>query len=266
MRKIYIILSSVLAVVSQNALADNNVVLNDESGVAYESAQTSRWGLGLGVAVQSSVYKNYDNDAVIIPLVNYKGDYFYIEGLSAGVYFINDQQHQMFADVTYQGLNFDPDDTSHDQLRRLDKRRSTVMAGLGYNYQDTWGSLRFHVAADILGRSDGLVADARYSYVAYNHNGFFFSPNIGLEWFNGDHNRYYYGVTHWESSRSGLPAYAPSSSWSPYVGFSAGYQLNSNFDLFMHGRLNILSDEVKDSPMVDADYHGVLAIGAKYNF
>ncbi|MDF0606524.1 MipA/OmpV family protein [Neisseriaceae bacterium TC5R-5] len=262
MNKLFI--PAILALLGcQNALANTqslpSSVLNDTA--MYDSG----WAIGIGAAIQSPPYKDYDNQTRALPIISYKGEHFYIEGLSAGVYLYKDKQQSIYADISYQGLNFDPGDTDNAQLRLLDKRKSTVMAGLGYNYKDSWGSLGIHAAGDTLGRSDGLLVDLKYSY-PFLIDKLQLAPSVGVEWANSKHNDYYYGIDNNEASRSGLPAYSVGSTASPYLGLFAGYQINRNFSVFMNGRVMFLHSDIKDSPMVDANQSSAVVLGVQYRF
>ncbi|HHK5767629.1 TPA: MipA/OmpV family protein, partial [Serratia marcescens] len=60
--------------------------------------------------------------------------------------------------------------------------------------------------------------------------------------------------------------YTPGDSWAPYLELSANYQINKSWNAFFVGRYVKLSDEVKDSPMVDKSYTGLLMTGVSYTF
>ncbi|SVK53275.1 MltA-interacting protein precursor [Acinetobacter baumannii] len=85
-------------------------------------------------------------------------------------------------------------------------------------------------------------------------------------WNSKNQNKYYYGVSANESRRSGLDSYTPSDSWAPYLELSANYQINKSWNAFFVGRYVKLSDEVKDNPMVDKSYTGLLMTGVSYTF
>lgn len=49
-------------------------------------------------------------------------------------------------------------------MKALDKRRSTVMAGLRYNHTADWGVVSAEYLGDVLDNSDGFTADLSYLY------------------------------------------------------------------------------------------------------
>lgn len=233
------------------------------SSEAMESR--NKWGIGLGIATQSSVYRDYDNVISGFPLLSYEGDYFFLRGLSAGVSLVKNTNHTVHIDISYEFSSFNPKNTDDLQMKKLDKRRATAMLGVGYSYQDTWGIMHAHVGADILGKSKGILMDVGYMYPITLGN-LRVTPGIGVQWANKKHNNYYYGISEKEAAKSGLNAYEAGNGFTPYVDISLQYKLQKDWDLFMSGRLNILSDNVKKSPMVNKSNSGSLALGVKYSF
>lgn len=225
----------------------------------------NRWGVGIGVAAQSRIYKEYDRRVSGVPVLSYEGDVFFIRGLAVGLNLYRESGHNIFADVHYEYLNFNPKDTNNLQLKELDRRKATAMAGIGYNYRDTWGVLYLRASADILGKSNGILVDAGYIY-PFMLGRIRVVPRIGIEWASENHNNYYYGISEKESVRSGLPAYELSNDFSPYLDLSLQYAIDRDWGVFMRGRVNALSSDIKDSPMVDKSYGIALGMGVKYSF
>ncbi|MEG1348127.1 MAG: MipA/OmpV family protein, partial [Hafnia sp.] len=87
-----------------------------------------------------------------------------------------------------------------------------------------------------------------------------------VTWNSANQNDYYFGVSGSESNRSGYKRYTADDSWNPYVELTARYQINSSWNAFFTGRYIRLSDEVKDSPMIDKSYSGLLWTGVTYTF
>ncbi len=85
--------------------------------------------LGAGVGVIDQPYKGYDSEAYLIPAVSYDGDSFWFRGLGGGYYLWNDAADTLSVMAYWSPMYFKPDDSNDHQLRRLDKRKSTMMAG-----------------------------------------------------------------------------------------------------------------------------------------
>lgn len=162
-------------------------------------------------------------------------------------------------------MYFKPDDSTDHQLRRLDKRKSTVMAGVSWSHHTLYGFLRTSLAADVLDNSNGVVGDVAWLY-RYVNGGFTLMPGIGVAWSSQKQNDYYYGVSRRESVRTGLERYKVDSGWAPYLEVSANYSFASNWGIYGAARYSRLSDEVKNSPMVDKSWDGLFSTGITYRF
>ena len=150
-------------------------------------------------------------------------------------------------------------------MKQLDRRRGTLMAGLAYSHAASWGILRTSVVADTLGYSDGYLWDNTYLY-RFDLGDWTVTPGVGVTWSSERLNRYYFGISGKEASRSGLNAYSPDGDWSPYAELSTNYRINDSWSAWATGRYVRLSDEVKDSPMVDRSYTVVFGAGVSYRF
>lgn len=235
------------AITATSALADNN------------------FSVGAGVGVLETPYKDYDRDVVPVPVITYEGDDFWFRGLGGGYYLWNDESDKLSITAYYSPFEFKPKDSDNWQLRRLDKRKATLMAGLSYVHNTQYGFLRTSLAGDTLDNSNGISWDLAWLY-RYTNGGLTLTPGIGLEWSSENMNEYYYGVSGKESRRSGLDRYDPDSDWSPYLELSASYKLTDAWSVYGVGRYTHLSSEVKDSPMVDKSWAGALSAGVTYNF
>jgi len=235
------------AITATSALADNN------------------FSVGAGVGVLETPYKDYDRDVVPVPVITYEGDDFWFRGLGGGYYLWNDESDKLSITAYYSPFEFKPKDSDNWQLRRLDKRKATLMAGLSYVHNTEYGFLRTSLAGDTLDNSNGISWDLAWLY-RYTNGGLTLTPGIGLEWSSENMNEYYYGVSGKESRRSGLDRYDPDSDWSPYLELSASYKLTDAWSVYGVGRYTHLSSEVKDSPMVDKSWAGALSAGVTYSF
>jgi outer membrane protein len=233
--------------------------------VCAQSAQAGTWSLGASALVSPDPYRGYQDRVYPVPVINYEGDDFYFRTLTAGYYLWKDQQNQLSLMGYFSPLGYRPGDSDDDRMKQLNKRRGTLMAGLAYSHFAEWGILRTTFTGDTLNYSNGMVGDFAYLY-KFDLGDFTLVPGVGVAWSSKNQNKYYYGISENESRRSGLDSYTPSDSWAPYVELSANYQINKDWDAFFVGRYISLSSEVKDSPMVDKSYTGVLMTGVKYTF
>lgn len=150
-------------------------------------------------------------------------------------------------------------------MRELDRRRDTVMGGFTYKHKADWGTLRFIGSGDMLGISNGLRAETAYLY-SFQADKWTLTPGIGIKWDSENQNRYEYGISSKESRNSGLKRYQPGSSWTPFLELSGNYRFDENWTAFAAGRVDHMSSEVKDSPMVNKSVSAIVWTGFTYTF
>jgi outer membrane protein len=197
--------------------------------------------------------------------VTYEGDNFWFRGLGGGYYLWNDNADKLSVMAYYDPMHFKPGDSDNNQLRRLDKRKSSMMAGLSYVHNTQYGFLRTALLADVLDNSNGFVWDLAWLY-RYTNGGLTLTPGIGVEWNSDKQNDYYYGVSGAESRRSGLNSYDSDSGWNPYLELTANYRFLGDWSVYGIARYTRLSDEITDSPMVDKSWSGLISTGITYTF
>lgn len=232
---------------------------------ATSALADNKFSVGAGVGVLETPYKDYDRKVVPVPVITYEGDDFWFRGLGGGYYLWNDESDKLSVTAYYSPFEFKPKDSDNWQLRQLDKRKATLMAGLSYVHNTQYGFLRTSLAGDTLDNSNGISWDLAWLY-RYTNGGLTLTPGIGVEWSSENMNEYYYGISGKESRRSGLDRYDPDSDWSPYLELSASYKLSDDWSVYGVGRYTHLSSEVKDSPMVDKSWAGALSAGVTYSF
>lgn len=236
-------------------------------GLLSSAAVAGTWSLGGSVLAQSTPYKGIKSkDYVIpVPIVNYENEDFYFHTLAAGYYLWNDKVDQLSIDAYYYPQFFRPKDNDDHAMRQLDRRRDTVMGGFTYRHVADWGTIRAIASGDVLGISNGLRGELAYLYGFHGDN-WAVVPGIGVKWDSENQNRYEYGISSKESRNSGLARYRPGDSWTPYVEVSGNYQFNENWSAFAMGRVDRLSNEVKDSPMVNKSVSAIMWSGVTYTF
>ncbi|MDY0920540.1 MipA/OmpV family protein [Leclercia sp. CFBP8987] len=238
------------------------IIVATSVSTAYAENQ---WSVGAGVGVINSPYKQYDRDIYPVPVITYEGDNFWFRGLGGGYYLWNDQTDKLSIMAYYDPTHFKPGDSDSYQLRQLDKRKSTMMAGVSWVHNTEYGFLRTALAGDTLDNSNGYIWDLAWLY-RYTNGGLTLTPGIGVEYHSDNYNDYYYGVSHKESRRSGLNSYDADDGWNPYLELTASYKFAPDWNVYATGRYNRLSDEVKDSPMVDKSWTGLMSVGLTYSF
>ncbi len=122
-------------------------------------------------------YKDYDSDVYPVPVVTYESDNFWFRGLGGGYYLWNDDTDKLSVMAYWSPMYFKPGDSDDNRLRSLDKRKSTMMAGLSYIHNTQYGFLRTSLAGDTLDNSNGIVWDLAWLY-RYTNGGLTLTPGL----------------------------------------------------------------------------------------
>lgn len=221
--------------------------------------------IGAAVNVGSSPYKDYDVQVTPLPIISLESEYVYIRDLAAGVKLFNHENLEISAFIGYDPNSFDPGDSDDRRLRRLDNRWSSAVAGVNARLISEYGELHVRVAADILGHSDGVTAAAGYEY-SLELGPVTVGADVGTYWASADYNDYYYGVSGKESRKSGLSSYNAGAGFSPYAALALSATFAERWTAFCRGEVVFLSDEIRNSPMVDASTTQNLTVGLTYSF
>lgn len=229
------------------------------------AAHASDTSLGLAAGIGDFGYRDTDPLVLPLPMIDYEYNNFFIHNLNAGYYLWNDTSNKFAVNVWYNPLSYNHDDTDNEQMKQLNNRHSTAMAGLTWTHLADWGVIRTAVSADILGNSDGVVADVGYLYPIHSGN-WTVVPGIGVTWNSSDQNNYYYGISHDESVRSGYSEYSADDSWNPWLELAMKYQINENWHVSGLVRAVSLSNNISGSPMVDNDLSTQAVLGVAYDF
>ncbi|PXZ06785.1 MltA-interacting protein MipA [Gilliamella apicola] len=221
--------------------------------------------LGIGLGWSNSPYKSYSSSYYPVPHIDYDNGSFFIDDLSAGIYAINDDSQSLSFGARYLANEFKPHDSDNHKLKQLDSRHSTVLAEIDYAINTNWGIFSGSIGADVLDKSNGILVNTGYT-VPYIQGNFIVAPTIGINWANSKHNDYYYGISHKESSRSGLHYFNAESSFTPYFEINAQYFVTDNIATFGGVHIDKLTGDAADSPMVDDTTITSIYMGVSYKF
>lgn len=205
-----------------------------------------------------------DNQITVLPQAFYDNNRVYIEGAEAGFYPYKDTRHHLRAGVSYDGRSFDPKN-AHGNLTGLNERKSSALAHASYMYITPYGGLRAKATTDLLNKHQGQTLSLAH-VSKFTKDAWSLYPTFGATWQSQDYNNYYYGVSHDESLRSGVPAYQPKSSWSLFASATVNYQATPSISVFANQNIEWLSDTQKRSPMTGKDIESKTRIGFNYHF
>ncbi|ARU94157.1 MltA-interacting protein MipA [Tatumella citrea] len=228
-------------------------------------AENTPLTVGASVLYMQSPYHGDKDRYYPFPLLNYEGDHFFISGWQAGYYLWKDNSDQLSVIITSSGQEYRPKKNDFSDMRQLDKRHLTLMAGGMWRHTADWGVVKTSLVGDVLGESNGMIWTTDWHY-PLTLGGFTLNPGVGLSWNSARETGYYYGVSQDESSRSGIASYHSGDSWNPYAEVSAVYPLTSRWQLGVGGRYQWFDNAVKDSPMVSKSGQVMVWSGVSYTF
>ncbi|MFW2177051.1 MULTISPECIES: MipA/OmpV family protein [unclassified Moraxella] len=228
--------------------------------------KNARLKMGANASFNQYAYAQ-DNDVTFMPQAFYDNNRVYIEGAEAGMYGYKDAQNEWRLTLGYDSRQFNPEDATKAPLKGLDEREWSVMAGSSYMRITPYGGFKVQAETDALGRNKGTgVKLAHLSKFKLLDDKVTVYPELGLQWFDDKYNNYYFGVSQQESTKSGVAKYQADSSVSPYLNVSASYAITPKWSAFISQNVEWLSDEQKDSPLVEDNINSKTKIGFNYQF
>ncbi|RKS86036.1 outer membrane scaffolding protein for murein synthesis (MipA/OmpV family) [Orbus hercynius] len=233
--------------------------------IASFSAQATPISVGLGASWTDSPYKGYGAVYYPLPHIVFENEVFFINNFTAGAYLYNDNNQKISLGLSYLPLQFKPSDSDNHQMKQLDKRHSTVVAEARYSIATQYGNFATGIGADILNESNSVLIGASYSY-PISGDRWVIEPKVGFLWANDKHNDYYYGVSHSEATRSGLAYHDAKSSFTPYVSLIGSYTLTQSFSTYVGVRVDKLTGDAKNSPMIANSTIPSVFAGINYSF
>lgn len=246
----------------------HNVIISTIAILLMTSAYTAQAkpsSVGLGASWTDAPYKGYGAVYYPLPHIVFDNDVFFINNFTAGAYLYNQDQQKISVGISYLPIQFRPQDSDDSQMKLLDKRKSTLMAEAKYSLSTKLGDFSASISGDILDESNSILIGASYSYPIYGER-WAIIPRIGFTWANDKHNNYYYGISHSEAVYSGLAYHDAKSSFTPYFSLIGNYALTENVGTYVGMRVDQLTGDVKNSPMISNSLVPSIFAGVNYSF
>lgn len=220
--------------------------------------------VGLNAHYADAGYTDYDSSVAVVPTFFYDNDSVYARGNQLGYNFIKDDENELSVFAQYGGISYDADN-ANGAFAGLDDRDTSIMAGASYLRITPYGAIRGQAMADVMDKSGGKIGKLEY-IARFGKDKLTVYPSVGVQWQDESYNDYYYGVTAKESAKTGIEQYSADSSFHPYAGLRATYDINQDWALFFNEKVAYNPDEVYDSPMVDSRISTATTAGVMYAF
>ena len=211
-----------------------------------------RLGVGLGVIARSSPYKDYNGGVYqVIPAVTYIGSRLQIFGPYLQLGLAGSNKLRLAATAKYRIGAYE--ESESDYLTGMGDRKDTVMAGLSLQ-AELPGGLNFSAGYehDILNRIGGGAAQLGLSK-SFQYGVVRVSPNIAINWLSSELSNYDFGVPA-SSATPERPAYTLEDTFSAEGGLGLSVEVTNEWLIMLNVNIELLGDQVTDSPIVSEDY------------
>jgi outer membrane protein len=138
-----------------------------------------------------------------------------------------------------------------------------IDAGIGVSWRTRIGLFGLSAFTDMLGGHKGEELEFSYTTL-FNLGGFDLIPSAGMRWKSQDLVDYY-GVRPREA-RAGRSAYEGEPALDPFVRLAVRRKLTERWSFLAAAQYEWLDDEIKGSPIVDADYDASFMVGMFYSW
>jgi outer membrane protein len=204
---------------------------------------------GLGLIHSTNIYLNQNDKTIVLPVVNYTHDKFYIKMLEVG-YKYND----------FLSFLVEPKLTNL-KMNGINERKSTLQAGFKITYPIEKYKLTFKTLFDTLGVYDGYESSLRLSRT-FIHAPFIFIPYISIQYQDKNLSDYYFGINTDES----FDYYKVDDTINTHLGFVSIYNIDKKYALNLIYNYKKLDKDITNSPIVVKNNTQLTILSLVYKF
>ncbi|RTE87226.1 MULTISPECIES: MipA/OmpV family protein [Gammaproteobacteria] len=254
-----------LSLVALAAFSSNPAFAQEQQGT-HERSQT-RFSVGVAVISSTEAYLGQETDTLVVPAISYETENWYFRGIELGYRPEILRENGLVVFATYSNASFDPDDNSNAQLRALDERPFRIDSGLRYEQDWMLGKFSAETAINLRDFDTGARVSLQNAYPLSDKPYIFqLSPYIGVNYLSKDYANYTYGVDTQDTEISGLNTYQLGSTYTVEYGLSGYFRVNRHWTLAANIKLEHLSQDIKNSPLVSDSTNQSAFIFVTYSF
>ena len=208
--------------------------VSDSLNAGSNNFYRAPWGVAIGIRRAVIPFKT-DNKVIsdVIPLIQYRNDYLFINGLKAGIHLWKQQAHEI---NLYSRFRFE------DLPKDLQNKTQSDGFDYGLQYRHTKGQWQNEVV---------IMTTDDYRYYSFGE--------VTYQWHQGDWQLEPYAKATWKSrgfneKYYGLEQYSVSAGTSISGGINAKYHIASNLYLLGRFGFNRLGDNIAKLPNIDSQY------------
>jgi len=220
------------------------------------------WGAGLIAGFGKKAYRDFDDKAMVLPLITYENSWVSLMGprLDFKLPPVGDLSFRLR--VQYTGEGYEADDSPY--FEGMDKRKAGVWVGGAALWRNPIANLSAEALGDVSGHSKGAVfklqADHRFQFGATD-----ITPRVAVIGLDGKYVDYYYGVKGSEA-RADRAAHGGEGTVNVEAGLRLGHVLAQRHIVFVDMSVTRLGSGITDSPLVDRSTEGGVRLGYLYRF
>ncbi|WP_225923568.1 MipA/OmpV family protein [Pseudomonas marvdashtae] len=233
-----------------------------------DEPEGSQWGLGVGAVSSQQPYKGIDRDSEALPLIYFENEYVRVFGPTAEIKLpgldLSETQQLEFSIVgEYDFSGYDDDDARI--LDGMSDRDGGFWAGAKVKWLNEVADVSAEWLADVSGNSKGqrFALGLERSWTFGEH--IMLTPRLAALWQDDKYVDYYFGVRESEA-RADRAAYDAKSGINTEFGVRGNYMFDDHHSVFLDLKATRLSDEIKDSPLVDRSTENSVLFGYLYRF
>ena len=221
----------------------------------YAQEESQKVTIGAGPYLQTQPYSGVKEIVVPSPVIFFDNGLFYARWTRLGMYVFGEKNDDFSWGVSITGQprvnNYKASDSA--ALTGMDDKKSSIEAGLAFSAALEKSHLEVMVLSDALGRYDSWVATSELGY-DFEIGKFKFYPSLIAIYQSSKFMNYYYGVSQEESLTSAHSPYSANAGVQLGAQTYIRYPLTDKLSALANMRVDKLSSQATNSPIVSDDY------------
>lgn len=229
-----------------------------------------QWGIGLMGGYEHKLYKDFDNEALILPMVTYDNRWVSLMGPRLDLKLPSSYLPSSFDPFSfrlrlawYGNDGYKAEDSP--MLQGMSERKGGFWVGPAIVWK---APAEIKVTAEWLADISGYSKGQRVKFIAerdFSRGDWRLTPRLGVEWLDEKYVDYYYGVEANEV-RGNRPLYRGDASWNMETGLRLNYAIAPKQTAFVDVSGKYYGTQVEDSPLVDSANSAGVRFGYIYRF
>jgi len=222
--------------------------------------------IGAGGYFQTQPYKNVHNIILPSPVIFFDNSLFYIRWTRVGMYLLGDKGSDYAWGVS---LTVQPRVYGYksSDIKGMNERKNSLEGGIAISGKKENSHIEIMLLTDVLYRTQAWIASTEIGH-DFNYKDFSFYPSLIFTYQSADFTNYYYGVRRNEVLSSSHNYYSPNAGLQVGIQTYIKYPLTKKLSVFVNIKVDRLSDEASNSPLIQDKYiySGLTSLIYTFNF